>query len=128
MVQRSWSQIAVPSSVPELRTAVCAFADDEGVLDPPLADIRLAVSEAITNAVIHGYRDDSGPGDVEVAATVWSDHVEVVVTDHGGGFAARADSPGAGMGMILIGAVTEHLAILDARPRGTEIKMRFRRS
>lgn len=124
-MERHWSRLAVPGCVPDLRRAVCAFADEEGVANPPLADIRLAVSEAVTNVVIHGYRSQSAPGEVEVTASVLEDRVEVVVSDHGMGFHPRDDSPGLGKGVELMEAVTDRFAIREARPHGTEIHMGF---
>lgn len=108
-----------------LRTAVCAFADAEGVRNPPLADIRLAVSEAVTNVVIHGYRAQAEPGDIEVTAAVGDGRVEIVVADQGMGFTPRDDSPGAGLGVGLMTAVTDRLDIRAGRPRGTEVHMGF---
>lgn len=121
----SWSAAAVPESVHRLRTAVCEFAHGAGVADPPLGDLRLAVSEAVTNAVIHAYRDEPAPGAIDVAAERHRHELRVVVGDSGGGFAPRDDSPGAGFGLRIIGEMTDDLQIRGRRPRGTEVHMSF---
>ena len=50
---------ATPAAVPGVRRAVVDFAELHGVGVGP--DVALAVSEAITNAVLHAYRDGAAP-------------------------------------------------------------------
>ena len=121
----TWSAAAIPESVHRLRTAVCEFAHGAGVADPPLGDLRLAVSEAVTNAVIHAYRDEPAPGDIDVAAEMHQHELRVVVCDKGAGFAPRTDSPGAGFGLRIIGEMADELQIRGRRPQGTEVHMAF---
>jgi serine/threonine-protein kinase RsbW/stage II sporulation protein AB (anti-sigma F factor) len=123
-IQR-WSLPAVPAAVACLRTAVGAFASGAGVANPPLADVRLAVSEAVTNAVIHSYRDDPEPGPVDVAAEVGDEGLRIVVSDRGLGFGPRTDSPGAGMGLPIIAAVADRFEIRRRLPAGTEVHICF---
>ncbi len=54
------------------------------------------------------------------------DGLEVRVSDHGRGLAPRPDSPGAGLGMPLIAAMSDGLAI-ETGAEGTRLSMRFRR-
>src|SRR3954471_17696215 len=82
-MEQHWSLPATPAAVGQLRHAVAAFALASGVDDPPLANIRLAVSEAVTNVVIHGYRVEAGPGSVDVHAQVNGEQMSVSVTDDG---------------------------------------------
>ncbi|MGI6574484.1 MAG: anti-sigma F factor [bacterium] len=67
------------------RATVAAFV---GQLDPTLADlddINTAVSEAVTNAIVHGYNGDPA-GIVSICVRLFSDHnVEIIVTDQGKG-------------------------------------------
>lgn len=51
---------AVADSVPGAREALSTFARAGGATDNQLDSIRLAVSEATTNVVVHAYEDDSG--------------------------------------------------------------------
>jgi len=86
--------------------------------------VRLAVSEAVTNAVIHAYRDNDSEGDLSVRAGVESGELVVVVADRGVGLAPRRDSPGLGLGMPLMASVTSRFRVVS-RGAGTEVHMAF---
>ena len=65
------------------RVAVAAFAAQ---LDPTLeeiADIKTAVSEAVTNAIIHGY--DNPNETVQIITRIYDNYVEIEVIDQGRG-------------------------------------------
>lgn len=126
-VRRRWSEDAEVDRVPGLRTAVCTFAAEAGVDGRALSDVRLALSEAITNAVVHSYRNDAVPGKVTVSACVCSEYVRIVVGDKGMGSAPRLDSPGTGLGLPLIAALTHSFEIRDVSPTGTDVHMAFKR-
>ena len=122
---RHWSQTALPEAVGSLRTAVCNFASAAGMEDPPLADARIALSEALTNAVVHSYRDVDTPGAVAVTATVDDGTMWLVITDDGCGFKPRLGSPGLGLGLPMIAALADSFDILPGTPTGTAIHMTF---
>jgi anti-sigma regulatory factor (Ser/Thr protein kinase) len=85
----------------------------------------LAVSEAVSNVVVHGYRD-SAPGAVTVCAEAEDHQLTVVVRDDGCGLAPRADSPGAGLGLPLIAEVAESMSVTRGRNgHGTVLRMIF---
>jgi serine/threonine-protein kinase RsbW/stage II sporulation protein AB (anti-sigma F factor) len=87
--------------------------------------VRLAVSEAVSNAVVHGYRG-SEPGAVTVTAEAQHHTLRVVVSDEGCGPAPRNDSPGAGLGLPLIAQVAESLSVSRGRDgHGTVLCMTF---
>jgi anti-sigma regulatory factor (Ser/Thr protein kinase) len=109
--------------VGDLRKGVVAFAAEAGFDDT--AQIALAVSEAITNAVVHAYRDDAEVGDVRVVACNEPDRLVVVVRDYGSGMLPRADSPGLGLGLPLISQMTDDLQIEAADGTGTLLRMHF---
>jgi anti-sigma regulatory factor (Ser/Thr protein kinase) len=54
--------------VPDVRQSVTSFAADAGFVGPDLDDLGSWVSEAITNAIVHAYRDGRAPGTVVVHA------------------------------------------------------------
>ena len=65
------------------RLAVAAFASQ---LDPTieeLADIKTAVSEAVTNSIIHGY--ENGEGIVKMTAKIFANTIEIEISDTGKG-------------------------------------------
>jgi anti-sigma regulatory factor (Ser/Thr protein kinase) len=114
---------AEPRSVRDARRAVSAAAARCGA---SVADVALCVSEAVTNAVLHAYRDrDDGSGTIRVCADVTDDGLfRVVVDDDGLGMVPRLDSPGLGLGLPTIGALAVDIAIRRRSP-GSSICMQF---
>jgi serine/threonine-protein kinase RsbW len=122
-LERTWP--AVPGSVREARAAAADFARDAGASPAALAAIRLAVSEAVTNTVLHAYRGAGGPGPVELTADREPDGIRIVVSDAGTGMRPRAESPGSGLGLPLIAQMTEGMEIERQPSGGTRLQMRF---
>jgi serine/threonine-protein kinase RsbW len=107
-----------------VRHALGALGEVLEVDEQRLSDIRLAVTEACTNVVVHAYPDDQ-EGPLEVLATLLGEELLVVVRDEGRGIAPRPDSPGLGLGLPLIASLTESVQLgHDARER-TEVRMTF---
>jgi anti-sigma regulatory factor (Ser/Thr protein kinase) len=115
---------ATPESVPLIRHAVTDYAKAVGVAEHRLDDVRLAVSEAVTNVVLHAYRD--GPGEVHVAARAVGGELWVLVADSGCGPHTPARSPGVGWGLALITAASDEFTLLERAEGGTEARMLFR--
>ena len=81
--------------------------------------------EAVTNAVLHGYRDGAS-GDLRVVACAGPDRLVVVVRDYGVGMRPHPNSPGLGLGLSVIGRLTTEMNI--ERPDeggGTRLRMHF---
>jgi serine/threonine-protein kinase RsbW len=115
---------AVPASCSRARRAICAALQGFAV---DIAAVELAVSEAVSNVVVHAYRDQDGPGAdnrVNVRLTVDAEGVWVVVIDDGVGMSARDDSPGLGLGLSLIARVSDQLLIVQGET-GTRVHIRF---
>jgi PAS domain S-box-containing protein len=119
-----WELPARETSVPELRGAVQGFISGHGVSKAVLSDIALAVSEAVTNAVMHAFLDRE-EGTVRVGVRAGLDEIVVIVADDGRGMQPRADSPGLGMGLPLIGQLAASLDIRVPHGGGTELCMTF---
>lgn len=113
---------STPSGVGAMRRDVAEFAARAGMDDERVGDIRLAVSEAATNAVVHAYREAEGM--LVVRARVAGHDLIVVVSDSGRGLAPRPDSPGLGLGMPLMATVTSSFRI-ESQGSGTEVHMTF---
>jgi serine/threonine-protein kinase RsbW/stage II sporulation protein AB (anti-sigma F factor) len=116
---------AVPASVTELRHALTDFVAAAGIGEPVLTSVKLAVSEAVTNAVVHAYVGAPRPGEVRVHACVRDDEVFVAVSDDGCGMVPRLDSPGLGVGLPLIAQRADTLDIEHGSGGGTELRMTF---
>src|SRR5579884_294012 len=114
---------AVPESVPRARQAVVKLAVDAGADEEQLDAIRLAISEALTNAVLHAYAGP--PGLVHVRVVQDGSGLSVTVADDGAGLRPRLDRRGMGLGLALIAEAAEELAINKRPSGGTELKMRF---
>jgi anti-sigma regulatory factor (Ser/Thr protein kinase) len=113
---------STPDGVGAMRREVGAFATRAGMDDVGVGDVRLAVSEAATNAVLHAYRN--GDGDLSVRARVDGPDLVVIVADRGIGLTPRDDSPGLGLGMPLMASVTNDFRVVS-RGGGTEVHMAF---
>jgi anti-sigma regulatory factor (Ser/Thr protein kinase) len=116
---------AEPKSAARVRRELAPFVDEHfpGASD----DVALAVSEAVSNVILHAYRDGT-PGTVRVVACARATELVVVVRDYGCGMRPHPESPGAGLGLSIIGAAASNMDV--ERPDeggGTRIRLRFRR-
>lgn len=112
---------AEAESVPRARAAVAAFAGNAGLGPERIGALRLAVSEAVTNAVVHAYR--GGPGDVQVSAAVAGEELWIVVTDNGCGYGTPSRTPGLGFGFGLIAEACDEFVIKAGAEGGTEARL-----
>ena len=119
------------------RTMVCAFAAQ---LDPTveeLADLRTAVSEAVTNCIVHAYRGCPA-GQIAMTVRLLPERVIYIrITDHGCGIAdiAKAMEPlyssapaedRAGLGFTVMQSFTDYLRVSSKPGKGTTVTMRKR--
>jgi len=128
----------MPMPVPELEITLPARAENVAVirhvlggvgdvlaLHPEvLCDVKLAVSEACANAVVHAYAEGQ-PGLLDVELSTSPEQLEIVVRDHGRGMMPRADSPGLGVGLPLMAGLSESLELTNRSDGGTEVRMCF---
>ena len=120
-------QIALPARAENIAIVRHAFGalEEAYALDAQtLSDIRLAVTEACTNVVVHAYQDGR-EGPMEVFATLLGDELTVVVRDEGMGIGPRPDSPGLGLGLPLIASLTESVRLGRDEEKRTEVRMTF---
>lgn len=121
----SESYPAVPEAVADARNALTGFARDAGADAERLEAVRLATSEAVTNAVMHAY--DSGQrGTVQVSASYVEDELWLLIADAGNGLRPRSNSPGLGLGLALIAQLADEFQILSRGSGGTELRLRFK--
>ena len=114
---------AGPQVVGRARATLADFALAAGATAVQADAVRLAVSEAMTNAVVHAYR--GGPGSIQVTAAAVAGELWILIADDGGGLQPQADRPGLGLGLGLISQVSDDLAIVSRTGGGTEVRMRF---
>ena len=117
--------MAEPDGVAPARHAVTDLARRVGMTEELVANVALAVSEAITNAVLHGFVDRD-TGFIEVSAQTDGPQLVVTVTDDGNGMVPRPDSPGLGMGLPIIARLTRALDVRSPESGvGTQLCMTF---
>jgi anti-sigma regulatory factor (Ser/Thr protein kinase) len=112
---------AVPASVPALRHRAREFAAAYGN-EQLVADVALAVSEAVTNVVKYAY-ETGVDGSIELAASAKRGWLEIWVRDRGTGFGSGSDD-GLGLGLSIIARLCDDMKIVQ-EGSGTEVRMRF---
>ncbi len=104
-------------------------------LNPTVAelnDIKTAVSEAITNCIVHGY--NGGQGKIYIDCSEEDSFVEIIIKDHGVGidnikkarepfFTTKASEERSGMGFTLMETFMDSLDVLNAENGGVIVKM-----
>lgn len=115
---------SVAGSVPVARTALAAFAAAAGASREQVESVRWAVSEALTNVVMHAY--PGGSGEIHVTAAVTAGELWVLIADDGCGFDSNHESPGLGLGLGLVAQMTDDLVIAERASGGSEVRMGFR--
>lgn len=115
------------------RIAVAAFASQ---LDPTieeLADIKTAVSEAVTNCIIHGYEDTMGI--VKIECKLKDNWIEIQISDSGKGiedielakkplYTTKANLERSGMGFTIIESFMDEMKVESVPDIGTKITMK----
>ena len=120
------------------RACVSAFAADANPTVEELCDLRCAVSEAVTNAIVHAYRDMPRGSlcYVYISLRMYSDReVSVEIADRGCGIedVERARTPGftmgdpserCGMGFLVMESFTDSVSVKSRVGRGTSVLLR----
>lgn len=120
------------------RNAVAGFAVECSPTLSELNDIKTAVSEAVTNAVVHAYDAESEENLIEIAADIDEDNtLTVSVRDFGRGiedvaaalepfFTTRPEDERSGMGFTVIETFMDEFRVDSAVGEGTTVVMRKR--
>ena len=115
------------------RITVAAFASQ---LDPTieeLADIKTAVSEAVTNAIIHGYEDKSGI--VKLKCQIIENEITIEISDNGKGienvemakqplYTTKPNLERSGMGFTIMESFMDQIEIESIVGMGTKVTMK----
>ncbi len=114
------------------RAAVGVFAAQLDLTVDELADIKTAVSEAVTNAIVHGYADTKGT--VEVICRLTNNEIAITVTDTGTGienielamqplYSGTDDEDRSGMGFTVMESFMDTLHVDSTPGKGTTVTM-----
>lgn len=115
------------------RISVAAFASQ---LDPTLeelADIKTAVSEAVTNCIIHGYEDNEGI--VKIECKMYDNTIEIEISDSGKGiedikiareplYTSKPNLERSGMGFTIMESFMDDIKVESILGMGTKVTMK----
>ena len=113
--------------VPVARKAVAEFCERCGMGAPVIDDVKLVVTEACTNVVLHAYDGSHSPDSTfEVSAHLESGTLILSVSDEGRGIGAPSTNRGLGLGLRLALQLSGGVHTRDGRGGlGTRLTMRF---
>ncbi|MDU4962132.1 MAG: anti-sigma F factor [Sporomusaceae bacterium] len=112
------------------RVAAAAFSAQIEFTLPEVEEIKVAISEAVSNAVIHGY--SNGEGQIELIMELYDTHLEYTVTDWGKGIAdvEQARQPAwsteperMGLGFVFMESFMDEIEVTSAIGKGTTVRM-----
>ncbi|HBJ1649956.1 MULTISPECIES: anti-sigma F factor [Clostridium] len=116
------------------RVAVAAFIAQ---LDPTIdeiSDVKTAVSEAVTNSIIHGY-ENKEDGIIKIEVEICDREVTIEITDNGKGiedipkvmeplYTSRPDLERSGMGFTVMETFMDGLLVESEKEKGTRVRMK----
>ena len=114
------------------RVVAAAFAAQLNPTAAELAEIKTAVSEAVTNAIIHGYENTAGT--VRMEAKIHKNTIEISVIDYGWGiedveearkplFTGKPEMERSGMGFSIMESFMDGLTVISKLGEGTTVRM-----
>ncbi|WP_035270452.1 anti-sigma F factor [Desulfitibacter alkalitolerans] len=123
--------LSLQENVGLARVAVASFAAQDDLTLNELEEIKVAVSEAVSNSIIHGY-DNSEKGIIKVTIIRYEDRMEIEVTDEGKGIedvdqavqpAFSTDPERMGLGFVFMGSFMDTLIVNSKPGSGTQVIM-----
>ena len=127
---------ALPENESFARVALSAFTVSMNPTMDVLSDLRTAVSEAVTNAIVHAYKEEGGT--IEMEAAIREDGVLLLsVCDQGCGienidramqpfFTTQPEKERSGMGFSVMQSFMDHVEVASAVGKGTCVRMEKR--
>ncbi|MDB5083944.1 MAG: anti-sigma factor [Bacilli bacterium] len=114
------------------RVAVAAFVSQ---LDPTMeeiTEIKTVVSEAVTNAIIHGY--EGKIGEVEISCSIDQDRIELIFSDQGKGisdleearqplYTSKPELERSGMGFTIMESFMDDIEVTSEVGSGTQVRL-----
>lgn len=114
------------------RLAVASFCAGINFSLEEISDIKTAVSEGVTNAIVHAY--DGVIGEIEIDCVIYEDFVEIIISDHGKGianidealtpfFTSKPDKERSGMGFTVMEGFMDKMEVKSKVGEGTEVRL-----
>lgn len=115
-----------------VRSAIAAFCVEANPTLDEITDIKTAVSEAITNCVVHAY--PTSVGDILVKVKLFENKVDISITDYGLGidnidqarepfFTTKPEQERSGMGFTVMESFMDTFSVEKNRGKGITIRM-----
>lgn len=114
------------------RIAAAAFAAQADLPISEIDEIKVAVSEAVSNSVIHGYGNDPKAGIIECTMTLYEEMLEYIVIDYGKGIeditlarqaSYSSDPERMGLGFVFMESFMDELEVRSEVGQGTTVRM-----
>lgn len=117
------------------RNVVASFAVEISPTLEEINDIKTAVSEAVTNCVVHAYKDGNGIVEIECKIDEKERSIEIVVRDFGKGiadvkqavepfFTTSPEDERSGMGFTIIETFMDEMSVESTPGKGTVVRMK----
>ena len=119
------------------RAVISAFSAELNPTVEELGDLRCAVSEAVTNCIVHGYKGaDPATSYIYISVRLYDTReITVEISDNGCGIAdvllamqpsytTGGDGERCGMGFLVMQSFTDSLTVKSKLGRGTTVRMR----
>lgn len=119
---RTVARLTIPADPQNLSICRLALAAMGGALplgEGAIEDLKLVTSEMCSNAIAHGYA--GADGEIELEFRVSERELEMIVIDHGHGFAVPADRQKPGVGLTLLSKLCSRHVITSDAERGTTV-------
>lgn len=114
------------------RLAVASFCSSVNFSVEEISDIKTAVSEGVTNAIVHAY--DGITGEISIICTIYDDFVEIIIEDKGKGIAnineamkpfytSKPDKERSGMGFTVMEGFMDKMEVSSKINEGTTVRL-----
>ncbi|MCM3142365.1 anti-sigma F factor [Brevibacillus sp. MER 51] len=115
------------------RVAVAAFISQLDITMDELEEIKTVISEAVTNAIIHGY-DENPEGVVQISVRIQEDSIDLIVEDNGRGiedveqamqplYTTKPELERSGMGFTIMENFMDSLEVATVVGKGTTVRL-----
>ena len=124
------SMLSTSENVSVARVTAAAFAAQADLTLNEIEEVKVAISEAITNAVVHGYKEEKGQ--IELNINLYEHLLEFIVTDHGTGIenilearkpSFSTDPERMGLGFVFMESFMDVLEVESELGKGTRVRM-----
>lgn len=112
------------------RLAVASFCANLNLSIDDISDIKTAVSEAVTNSIVHGYGDSVG--EIDINCQIYDDFIKIEIIDYGVGidnvedaikpfFTTKPDMERSGMGFTVMEGFMDKMEVYSEKGKGTKV-------